>query len=126
MARPFSDLEDGRSSSLSPANESDSSNHPEQKDRTPGDLGTTPRAMRSSPDVRHQFSKRDQDVRGAVHEENFRAFTNADISRILKAVLREFGLKPGEDMTKACLDRIRRAKGYPLSREIRNKRSTQT
>jgi hypothetical protein len=40
-----------------------------------------------------------------------------------KRLRADFELEPGGDDTKRCLDRIRIAKGYPLSREILKKRS---
>jgi hypothetical protein len=58
---------------------------------------------------------------------NFNSLTNGDIMRdanIRRQLRKEHSLKIGEDATKSCLDRIRRAMGYPLSRNITNKRST--
>jgi hypothetical protein len=78
--------------------------------------------------IKPSFSKRDQDVHEAVGEKNFKSLTNAEIMRdrnIGKHIKNKFSLKAGAEDTKACLDRIRRAKGYPLSREITSKRSTQ-
>jgi hypothetical protein len=74
------------------------------------------------------LSERDTGVYKIVGEENFRNLTNAEImrDRTIGSQLKNIcKLKSGEDATKACLDRIRRAKGYPLSRDITNKRSTQ-
>jgi len=52
---------------------------------------------------------------------NFKNLTNREIMRDRKIGMqlkRDHKLKAGTDATKACLDRIRRAKGYPLSRDI--------
>jgi hypothetical protein len=73
-----------------------------------------------------RLSPRDRRIHDSLGESNFRNLTNTEISRDkhLRNVLRTFELKPGTDATKACLDRIRRGKGYPLSREISKKRSS--
>lgn len=71
------------------------------------------------------LSKRDADMHHLIGKNNFCTLTNIEIMNdaSLKKVLREqFQLKPGEDATKCCLDRIRRAKGYPLSRKVRQRR----
>jgi hypothetical protein len=78
--------------------------------------------------IKPSLSRRDQDVHEAVGEKNFKSLTNTEIMHdrnIGKHIKNKFSLKAGAENTKACLDRIRRAKGYPLSREITNKRSTQ-
>jgi hypothetical protein len=72
------------------------------------------------------LSKRDAQVHDIVGSQNLRALTNTEIMKIpgMKRGLRtECQLEPG-DAAKSCLDRIRRAKGYPLSRQISEKRST--
>ena len=73
------------------------------------------------------LSKRDQAVHTAVGEMNFKTLTNTDTMRdpnIGKQLRKDHKLEAGTDATKSCLDRIRRAKDYPLSREIAKKRST--
>jgi hypothetical protein len=82
-------------------------------------------ARNDSPDADH-LSARDRGIHDRLGEQSFRNLTNSEISRDrnLKKVLLEFRLKSGADDTKACLDRIRRGKGYPLSREISEKRSS--
>jgi hypothetical protein len=72
------------------------------------------------------LSGRDLQIHNAVGRERFRTLTNAEIMKevsVKKCLRFDFGLEPG-DAAKCCLDRIRRAKGYPLSREIAKKRST--
>jgi hypothetical protein len=72
------------------------------------------------------LSKRDLQIHDAVGGERFRTLRNAEIMKIagLKKRLRsDFGLEAG-NAAKGSLDRIRQAKGYPLSREIAKKRST--
>jgi hypothetical protein len=74
------------------------------------------------------LSETDRKVNEIVGEQNFRTLTNAEImsTRGLRQRLREgVQLSPSTDATKSCLDRIRRAQGYPLSREIANRRSVQ-
>ncbi len=78
---------------------------------------------RSSP-----LSARDLQIHDVVGGERFRTLTNAEIMKeasVKKRLRLDFGLTPG-DAAKRCLDRIRHAKGYPLSREIAEKRSTRT
>lgn len=73
------------------------------------------------------LSERDSKIHEIVGQENFCTLTNSDImhDKRLSARLRtEFKLRPSRDATKAVLDRIRRAKGYPLSRKISKERST--
>ncbi len=93
--------------------------------------GGSAKVMKESPGMRPtklSLSKRDEAVHEAVGERNFKSLTNTEIMRdrnIGKHIKNKFSLKAGAEDTKACFDRIRRAKGYPLSREITNKRSTQ-
>jgi hypothetical protein len=72
--------------------------------------------------VRPSLSSRDEDVHDEVGEERFCDLTNAQIRKELKVCLRDHFDSP--DAAKCSLDRIRRAKGYPSSREILRKRST--
>ena len=77
-------------------------------------------AKRSSP-----LSDRDLQIHDLVGGERFRTLTNAEIMKdpsVKKRLRLDFGLQPG-DAAKRCLDRIRDAKGYPLSREIAKKRA---
>jgi hypothetical protein len=72
------------------------------------------------------LSRRDQEVHNAVGRSNFHNLTNSEIMRdanLGRKLKKEYKLQSGTDATKTCLDRIRRAKGYPLSRAITNKRS---
>ncbi len=72
------------------------------------------------------LSARDLQIHDAVGRERFRTLTNAEIMKevsVKKRLRLDFRLEPG-DAAKCCLDRIRRAKGYSLSREIAKKRST--
>jgi hypothetical protein len=76
---------------------------------------------RSSP-----LSSRDLQIHDLVGGERFRSLTNAEIMKqtsVKKRLRLDFGLGPG-DAAKRCLDRIRDAKGYALSREIAKKRAT--
>jgi hypothetical protein len=79
------------------------------------------------PGARHSaLSQKDLGVHDAVGKDRFEALTNAEITRdrSLKKKLRDdFKLKT-PDATKACLDRIRKGKGYLLSGEIKIKRSS--
>jgi hypothetical protein len=71
------------------------------------------------------LSGRDLQIHDVVGGERFRTLTNAEIMKeasVKKRLRLDFGLEPG-DAAKRCLDRIRHAKGYPLSREIAKKRS---
>jgi hypothetical protein len=73
------------------------------------------------------LSKRDHSIHEIVGAVNFNSLTNSDIMRdakIGRQLRKDHSLKIGKDATKSCLDRIRRAMGYPLSRNITNKRST--
>jgi hypothetical protein len=74
------------------------------------------------------LSTRDSRIHDIVGETNFATRTNAEImrdGRIKRQLKTDFSLQPGTDSIKCGLDRIRRAKGYPLSREIARKRSNQ-
>jgi len=73
-----------------------------------------------------RLSGRDQQIHEVVGGERFRTLTNAEIMKevsVKKRLRLDFGLRRG-DAAKRCLDRIRQAKGYPLSRAIAKKRST--
>lgn len=71
-----------------------------------------------------RLSKREMAAHNIVGGENFCQLTNAEILREFKKQLRqECNLRPGTDASKSCLDRIRKAKGYPLSKQISKKRS---
>ena len=62
-------------------------------------------------------------IHDVVGGERFRTLKNAEIMKetnLKKRLRLDFGLEPG-DAAKRCLDRIREAKGYPLSREIAKK-----
>jgi hypothetical protein len=81
---------------------------------------------RTSEITHKRLSTRDLQVHAIVGERVFRNLTNREIMKDLglKRRLRtECKLNLG-DAAKSCLDRIRNAKGYPLSREIAKKRST--
>ncbi len=74
------------------------------------------------------LSERDIQIHDLVGAERFRTLTNAEIMKdtTVKQRLRvDFDLEPGSDATKRCLDRIREAKVYPLSREVTKKRAAQ-
>jgi hypothetical protein len=75
--------------------------------------------------ARRRLSERDARVHAAIGKDSFRSRTNADIMKesSVKKLLRAERLEAGSDAAKNCLDRIRRAEGYPLSREIAEKRS---
>lgn len=77
-------------------------------------------AKRDSP-----LSPRDLQIHDAVGAERFRTLANAEIMReagVKKRLRAGFKLESG-DAVKRSFDRIRQAKGYPLSREIAKKRS---
>ena len=83
-------------------------------------------ALRSaSPDG--SLSKRDSQVHEVVGKELFGTHTNAEIMKdvTLKKRLRTECKLTSSDAIKRCLDRIREAKQYPLSREVTKKRATQ-
>jgi hypothetical protein len=68
----------------------------------------------------------DLQIHDFVGGQRFRSLTNAEIMKevgVKKRLRLDFGLESG-DAVKRCFDRIRQAKGYPLSREIAKKRST--
>jgi hypothetical protein len=78
-----------------------------------------------SQEHRRPLSDRDTRVHDAIGTERFRTLTNAQIMKetgVRKRLRVDFQLDTA-DATKLCLDRIRRTKGYPLSREIVKKRS---
>jgi len=79
----------------------------------------------SAPKGSQPLSERDVRVHDAIGRERFCSLTNAEIMRdtTVKKPLRAEGLDPGE-AAKRCLDRIRNAKGYPLSREVSKKRAS--
>jgi hypothetical protein len=79
----------------------------------------------SSPKGSQPLSERDVRVHDAIGRERFCSLTNAEIMRdtTVKKPLRAEGLDPGE-AAKRCLDRIRNAKGYPLSRAVSKKRAS--
>ena len=73
------------------------------------------------------LSGRDLQIHDAVGGERFRTLTNAEIMKdasVKKRLRVDFQLEPG-DAAKRCLDRVRHAKGYPLSRAVTKKRATQ-
>ncbi len=84
-------------------------------------------AKSSSPNHESQsLSPKELKVFGIVGEENFKTLTNAEIMKdptLRRRLSAECQLKRG-DAAKSCLDRIRRNKDYPLSRQIRKKRSS--
>ena len=72
-------------------------------------------AKRSGP-----LSDRDISVHDTIGKERFTTLTNAQIMKepsVKKRLRVDCSLAPG-DAAKRCLDRIRQAKGYPLSREV--------
>jgi len=73
------------------------------------------------------LSDRDTAIHKLVGEQTFRTLTNAEImgDRTLKKKLREQHKLNSGDQAKSCLDRIRRAQAYPLSREIKKNRSNE-
>lgn len=72
------------------------------------------------------LSDRDQRVHEAIGRENFCTLANAEIMRDakVKKVLRAEKLDVGSDAAKSCLNRIREANAYPMSREVSQKRSS--
>jgi len=77
-------------------------------------------AKRSGP-----LSDRDISVHDTIGKERFTTLTNAQIMKepsVKKRLRVDCSLAPG-DAAKRCLDRIRQAKGYPLSREVQKKRA---
>lgn len=73
------------------------------------------------------LSKRDASVHGVVGKDLFNSHTNAEIMKdvTVKKRLRAECQLTSSDAIKRCLDRIREAKGYPLSRAVTKKRATQ-
>ena len=74
------------------------------------------------------LSDRDMQIHDVVGGERFRTLTNAEIMKdatVKKRLRADFDLEPGGDAAKRCLDRIREAKGYSLSREVTKKRAAQ-
>ncbi len=73
------------------------------------------------------LSKRDASVHEVVGKDLFNSHTNAEIMKdvTVKKRLRAECQLTSSDAIKRCLDRIREAKGYPLSREVTKKRATQ-
>jgi hypothetical protein len=72
-----------------------------------------------------KLSERDAGVQNIVGEKRFRTLTNSEIMKdpdVKKRLRVDAKLQPG-DAAKRCLDRIRHAKGFPLSREIKEKRA---
>ena len=65
-------------------------------------------------------------IHDIVGDARFATMTNAEImrERALGKQIRQEVTVPSE-AAKACLDRIRRAMHYPLSRQVQEKRSTQ-
>lgn len=87
---------------------------------------TVGKAAPQVPKGASRLSHRDSRVHDAVGAERFRTLTNAEImtdAAIRRRLRADFQLEPGADNTKCCFDRIRTAKGYPLSRELAEKRS---
>jgi hypothetical protein len=79
------------------------------------------------PKVNRRLSDCDTGVHDVVGAERFGTLTNAEIMRdvgLRKRLRVDFQLEPGGDDTKCCFDRIRDAKGHPLSSKIKKKRST--
>lgn len=90
---------------------------------TPSSGGTKPAR---APKLSNPLSGRDLQIHDLVGGERFRTLTNAEIMKeasVKKRLRLDFRLERG-DAAKRCLDRIRHAKGYPLSRQIAKKRST--
>jgi len=92
-------------------------------DASPRSEASEPAA--TEPHGEARLSARDQRIHDSLGEHSFRNLTNTDIlrDRHLRKVLRDHELELGTDAAKASLDRIRRGRGYPLSRAISKKRS---
>jgi len=73
------------------------------------------------------LSKRDASIHEVVGKDLFNSHTNAEIMKdvTVKKRLRTECQLTSNDAIKRCLDRIREAKRYPLSREVTKKRATQ-
>jgi hypothetical protein len=85
------------------------------------------KGLSSAPKGGQPLSERDVRVHDAIGRVRFCGLTNAEIMRDkkVKKPLRDERLVPGGDAAKRCLDRIRNAKSYPLSREVSKKRVSQ-
>jgi hypothetical protein len=81
-------------------------------------------ARQPKPD--RSLSDRDTRLHDAIGSQRFSTMTNAEIMKDskVKKLLHSEKLEPGGDAAKRCLDRIRHAKGYLLSRQIAEKRSS--
>jgi hypothetical protein len=81
---------------------------------------------RRTPSFR-RLSERDTKVHEIVGEQTFKTLTNSEImkSRGLHTRFQKECKLEGGDAAKSCLDRIRKALDYPLSRKIAEKRSSQ-
>jgi hypothetical protein len=69
------------------------------------------------------LSPRDAKIQKIVGEQSFRTLTNTEIMRtpvVGRRLRDEYELR-SDDAAKSCLDRIRKAFGYPLSRDIAKK-----
>jgi hypothetical protein len=82
--------------------------------------------QQTSADTSRSLSDAESCVHDIITEKIFRTLTNAEIRRDphLKKRLRIDCQWMSGDAAKACLDRIRKKKAYPLSRQITNKRSS--
>jgi hypothetical protein len=70
------------------------------------------------------LSPKESDVLRIVGEQKFKTSTDTEIIKASRLRLREeCGLK-GKDALKSCLYRIRHRRGFPLSSEIKNRRSS--
>jgi hypothetical protein len=82
--------------------------------------------LKSNAEVDGRLSDRDTKIHETIGAQTLKTLANTEImrDRLLCARLRrEYGLK-SRDAVKSCLDRIRKAKQYPLSGDIKKKRST--
>jgi hypothetical protein len=70
------------------------------------------------------LSKRDAAVHDIVGSENFCKLTNTEIMKTFRRPLATAVKLKAGDAAKSSLDRIRRAKDYPLSKQITKKRSS--
>jgi hypothetical protein len=80
----------------------------------------------AAPKLPHPLSDRDARAHDAIGRERFLTLTTSEIMRdaSVKMLMRAAGLEPGGDAGKRRIDRIRSAKNYPLSREIKKNRAT--
>jgi hypothetical protein len=85
------------------------------------------KASARSPGIGGSLSSRDASVHEVVGKDLFNSHTNAEIMKDpnVKKRLRAECQLTSNDAIKRCLDRIREAKRYPLSREVTKKRATQ-